>query len=209
LLLDQRSNHRFGVIFMQLLSFTKGLSFHNPQPLNRKFSQYVSLSGLERTFSRDDVIVTKTDLKGRITYANKVFCDIAGITELEALGAPHSFLRHPDMPRCVFKLLWDRISSGHEVFAYVINMASTGDHYWVFAHITPTFDKNGVITGYHSNRRVPEKQTVANIVPLYKTLKSIEDSATDRNKGMRGAMEKLGEILNEKGVGYDEFIFSL
>ncbi len=155
------------------------------------------------------MIVTKTDLKGHITYANKVFCDIASITESEALGAPHSFLRHPDMPRCIFKLLWDRISSGHEVFAYVINMASSGDHYWVFAHVTPTSDEKGAITGYHSNRRVPDQGVVATISSLYQELKAIEDSAGDRNTGLQASTEKLLQILNEKGVGYDEFIFSL
>ena len=194
---------------MQLLALSKGFLFQNPPPISRKFSQYIELSGVERTFPQDDVIVTKTDLKGRITYANKVFCDIAGICESEALGAPHSFLRHPDMPRCVFKLLWDRIGAGHEVFAYVVNMASNGDHYWVFAHVTPSFDQNGVITGYHSNRRVPGRRIVGVVSQLYQTLKSIEDSASDRNKGMQAAGEKLHDILNEKGVGYDEFIFSL
>ncbi len=194
---------------MQLLALSKGFSFSPPQPITRKFSQYIPLTGIERTFPQDDVIVTKTDLKGRITYANKVFCDIAGINEFEALGAPHSFLRHPDMPRCVFKLLWDRISAGHEVFAYVINMASNGDHYWVFAHVTPSFDQNGVICGYHSNRRVPERRTVGIVLQLYKTLKFIEDDAKDRARGMQAAGDKLLDILKEKGVGYDEFVFSL
>jgi len=205
----QQSIFLQGYEFMQFLSLSKGLSFRGPQPISRKFSQHISLTGVERTFAQDDVIVTKTDLKGHITYANKMFCDIASITEFEALGAPHSFLRHPDMPRCIFKLLWDRISSGHEIFAYVVNMASSGDHYWVFAHVTPTFDKSGAITGYHSNRRVPDQGVVATISSLYQGLKAIEDSADDRNKGLEASAEKLLQILNEKGVGYDEFIFSL
>ncbi len=194
---------------MRLLSLSRGISFQHPKPLKRKFSQYVALTGNERTFSVDDVIVTKTDLKGRITYANKVFCEIAGISEFEALGAAHSFLRHPDMPRCVFRLLWDRIGNGHEVFAYVVNMAANGDHYWVFAHVTPTFDKNGLIEGYHSNRRVPERRVIPVVSELYRALKTIEDNAEDRARGMLAASEKLSGILNEKGIGYDEFIFSL
>ena len=194
---------------MQLLSLAKRLSFSSVQPISRKFSQTISLTGVERTFHEDDVIVTKTDLKGRITYANQVFCDIAGITEFEALGAPHSFLRHPDMPRCIFKLLWDRISAGHEIFAYVVNMAANGDHYWVFAHVTPTTNEKGVISGYHSNRRVPDMRIVADISQLYQDLKSLEDSANDRATGLQAATQKLFEILDEKGIGYDEFIFSL
>lgn len=194
---------------MPLLSVSKMFSSHRPPPLSRKFSQYVTRTGRERTFSKDDVIVTKTDLKGRITYANKVFCDIASISEFEALGAPHSFLRHPDMPRCIFKLLWDRISQGQEVFAYVINLAANGDHYWVFAHVTPTFDQNGTITGYHSSRRVPETRIVGIISGLYKSLKTIEDGAGDRHKGLQAAGDKLSEILTQKGMDYDEFVFSL
>lgn len=194
---------------MQLLSIPKAVTFSRPQPLNRKFAQYVTPTGRERTFDPDDVIVTKTDLKGRITYANQVFCDIAGVTEFEALGAPHSIIRHPDMPRAVFKLLWDTIEQGEEIFAYVVNMASNGDHYWVFAHVTPTLDASGRIVGYHSNRRVPKPDAVAALSGVYKMLKGIEDSNSDRTRGMNAAVEKLVSILDEKGVSYDEFIFSL
>ena len=59
------------------------------------------------------------------------------------------------MPRCVFKLLWNTIDQGEEIFAYVVNLAGSGDHYWVFAHVTPSFDSEGNIIGYHSNRRPP------------------------------------------------------
>ncbi len=194
---------------MQLLSsLSRGFSLA-PSPIKRKFSSHVTPTGVERTFDADEVIVTKTDLKGRITYANQIFCEMAGISEFQALGAPHSFLRHPEMPRCVFRLLWETIGRGDEIFAYVVNMAINGDHYWVFAHVTPTFDKSGTITGYHSNRRVPERKAVATISALYKTLKAIEDEAPDRNKGIEAATDRLMKILEERGVGYDEFIFSL
>ncbi|MBL8654295.1 MAG: PAS domain-containing protein, partial [Alphaproteobacteria bacterium] len=68
-------------------------------------------TGRERHFGKDEVIVSKTDPKGKITYGNDVFERMAGYSEAEYLGAPHSILRHPDMPRCVFKLLWDRIAA--------------------------------------------------------------------------------------------------
>jgi PAS domain S-box-containing protein len=86
-------------------------------------------SGAERSFDEKDIIVSKTDLQGRITYANHVFVQVSGYSEAELLGQPHSIIRHPDMPRAVFKLLWDTLESGHEVFAYVNNMASNGDNY--------------------------------------------------------------------------------
>ena len=104
-------------------------------------------TGIERTFGEDEIIVSKTDLKGRITYANQVFLRIPGYTEKEVLGQPHNIIRHPDMPRCVFKLLWDTLEARREIFAYVINMACNGDHYWVFAHVTPTFEPTGTWSG--------------------------------------------------------------
>ena len=75
-----------------------------------------TLTGVERTFDDDEIIVSKTDLKGHITYANNVFLRLADMTEKEALGAPHSVIRNPEMPRAVFKLLWDTIQQGKEIF---------------------------------------------------------------------------------------------
>lgn len=170
----------------------------------------VHLTGVERKFPDNDIIVSKTDLKGRVTYANRVFLDIAGYTEKEILGQPHSIIRHPAMPRCVFKLLWDVIGSGHEIFAYVINRAKCGDHYWVYAHVTPSFDGAGNIVGYHSNRRVPNRNIVENaIIPLYKTLREEEARHANRKEGMAAAGRMVQSVLADKGVEYDEFIASL
>jgi PAS domain S-box-containing protein len=126
-------------------------------------------TGRESFLDLEEIIVSKTDLKGRITYANDVFLRVARMTEAEVIGAPHNIIRHPEMPRAVFQLLWERIESGHECFAYVLNMAKNGDHYWVFAHVTPSRDAKGTITGYHSNRRKPDPGQIAAVAPLYKT----------------------------------------
>ena len=101
-------------------------------------SHQVQPSGRETFFPASELIVSKTDLKGRITYANRLFCKVAGYREAELIGQPHSIIRHPDMPRSVFRLMWDTIEDRREIFASVKNMASNGDHYWVFAHVTPT-----------------------------------------------------------------------
>ena len=167
------------------------------------------LTGVERFFDGDEVIVSKTDLKGRITYANRVFQRVAGYTESELMGAPHSIVRHPDMPRCVFKLLWDTLGAGQEIFAYVVNRAKNGDHYWVFAHVTPSYDVNGQLIGYHSSRRVPERAAIDKVVPLYRTLLDIENTHADRKQGMSDAFAAVVALLTEKGIGYDEFVFSL
>lgn len=169
----------------------------------------LTLSGVERTFSRDEIIVTKTDTKGRIIYANEVFLRIAGYSEAEVLGQPHSIIRHPAMPRCVFKLLWDTLESGKEIFAYVVNRSRNGDHYWVYAHVTPTFDAGGRIISYHSNRRAPRREAVAKAEGLYKELLAIEQSHNDRKVGMEAAFQAVVGKLQSIGVPYDEFVFSL
>ncbi|MBI1243469.1 MAG: PAS domain-containing protein [Alphaproteobacteria bacterium] len=166
-------------------------------------------TGKERTFGEDEVIVSKTDTKGKITYGNEVFLRIAGYPESEIVGAPHSILRHPWMPRSVFKLLWNKIEAGDEIFAYVVNMARGGDHYWVFAHVTPTFGADGKIVGYHSNRRKPKPDQIQAASGLYKQLLDIEERASDRKVGMEQAYEHLNGLLKSKGISYDEFVFSI
>ena len=170
----------------------------------------ISLTGVERTFDVDQIIVSKTDKTGRITYANQVFLDVAGYSLNEVMGQPHNLIRHPQMPRCVFKLLWDTLAQEKEIFAYVINRCKNGDHYWVLAHVTPSFDEDHNLIGYHSNRRVPKKEVVQNaIVPLYAQLLEVEQSYDNRKDGMNAATDVLLGLLNEKGIGYDEFILSL
>ncbi len=101
-------------------------------------------SGIERTFGDHEMIVTKTDPRGVITYANDVFLRVSAIPEHEAVGHPHNVIRHPDMPRAVFKLLWDTLEEQKEIFAYVVNLAADGAHYWVLAHVTPSYDAGGL-----------------------------------------------------------------
>lgn len=167
------------------------------------------MTGVERTFGSDEIIVSKTDTKGRIIYANEVFLRLAGYSEREILGQPHSIIRHPDMPRCVFKLLWDTISSRNECFAYVLNRSKNGDHYWVMAHVTPTFDAAGGVVSYHSNRRTPRREAVAKADALYKELLAVEARHDDRKQGMEAAFTAMVDKLQALGVPYDEFVFAL
>lgn len=169
----------------------------------------ITPTGIERTFGDEEIIVSKTDLTGKITYANDVFLRVSGYAEAEVLGAPHSLIRHPDMPRAVFKLLWDTIEKGGEIFAYVVNLAKDGAHYWVFAHVTPTFDGQGRITGYHSNRRVPDRAAVAKIEPIYAELLAVERRHTERREGLAASVKRLGELLEQVAIPYDEFVFTL
>jgi PAS domain S-box-containing protein len=177
---------------------------------SRKLSRTVQPTTTERFFDKDEIIVSKTDIKGRIAYVNSVFMKIADYEESELLGQPHSLIRHPDMPRAVFKLLWTQIDAGREIFAYVKNMTKHGDYYWVLAHVTPSLGANREVLGYHSNRRVPDPRVVQDtITPLYRALKQIEDGNAERKVGLDNACNRLNAILQEKGIGYDEFILGL
>jgi len=172
--------------------------------------QKVFPTNREVFFDRDHFIVSKTDLKGRITYANRTFCNVARYTEEELLGAQHSIVRHPDMPRVVFKFLWDRILEGHEVFAYVKNMAKTGDHYWVFAHITPSCDARGNFVGFHSNRRAPDPRVVKEaIIPLYDVLLKTETSHANAKDGLAASYRQFSDVVQSKANSYDELVFAL
>ncbi len=89
-------------------------------------------------------------------------------SEKELLNAPHNILRHKDMPKIVFKLLWDRIKNKKSINAYVKNRTKDGSFYWVFANVTASLDKNGSIIGYYSVRRKPATKALETISNLYK-----------------------------------------
>ena len=149
-------------------------------------------------------IISETDKKGIITQANDVFQEVAGYTEDELLGANHNIVRHDDMPRACFKLVWDTIRSGKEIRAFVINKAKNGDHYWVLAQITPTAD------GYHAERVAPDAATIKDVVaPLYKQMRDKEKEMNYSNEGMEAATQILLDVLADKGLSYDELIDAL
>lgn len=166
-------------------------------------------TGRASRFEEHEIIVSKTDLRGVITYANGVFQRISGYTEAELIGQPHNIIRHPDMPRCIFKLLWDTIENGQEVFAYVLNLAKNGDHYWVFAHVTPSRNADGKITGYHSNRRVPYPDALDAVIPLHAALCEEERRHADPRAGLEASSRMLHEKISAAGQDYSQFVFSL
>ncbi len=155
-----------------------------------------------------DFIVSKTDLKGRIIYANRIFMRMAGYSESELLGVQHNIVRHPDMPRGVFRLLWNMIGSGKECFAYVKNMAKSGDFYWVYANVTVDYDSNSQPIGYFSARRKPSQDGIAAITPIYQEMLRIEQQAGVRD-APDASLKWLQELLREKGTTYEEFIHAL
>jgi PAS domain S-box-containing protein len=162
----------------------------------------------EKRMRESDVIVSKTDTKGRITYGNRIFVEFSGYSLLELLGTQHNIIRHPDMPRGVFKYLRDPIATDKEVFAYVKNMAKDGSFYWVWTNVTPDRDAQGVINGYFSVRRQPKRGAVDAMADVYRIMLEEERKAGSRD-ACAASLGWLVNVLNSKGVGYDEFILSL
>ena len=163
----------------------------------------------ERFLEQNEIIVSKTDTKGIITYANQVFCEIADYSLGEVLGKPHNILRNPDMPACIFKLFWETIKSGNELFSYVVNSGKNGVYYWVFAHVTPSFNEAGTITGFHSNRRKPSESALKAIKELYANLLRAENACSTRQDGIETGYKMLMNLLKEKEMTYEEFVLSL
>jgi len=172
----------------------------------------ITPTDVENVMREDDFIVSKTDTKGIITYANRTFLEFAKYKEEELIGENHNIIRHPLMPRVVFKLLWDTVQAGNEINAYVINLAKDGSFYWVLANITPVTNNNGELVGYYSVRRKPKRETVKIVEGLYSAMLQEEKKYEQQNKikeGMIASGNILGNLLNEKGIPYDEFILSI
>ncbi|NDU85022.1 MAG: PAS domain-containing protein [Ferrovum sp.] len=163
---------------------------------------------VEKVMRENDFIVSTTDTKGRITYGNRIFVEFSGYSWQELVGAQHNIIRHPDMPRSVFNLLWEVIQAGHECNAYVKNLAKDGSFYWVFANVTPLFDPGGRIEGYFSVRRKPKVESVKVMAGIYRTLLEVEQQAGAR-EAIPAATKVLHQVLADKGVDYDEFIMSI
>lgn len=159
---------------------------------------------MERTMDENDFIVSKTDLKGKITYCNRIFIEMAEYGEEELLGAPHNMIRHPKMPKAVFQLLWDRIQKKEEVFAFVLNQTKNKNEYWVFANVTASLDVRGNIIGYYSVRRKPNAKALEIIKPLYAKMLEAEQKG-----GTSASTKILTDLLQEKGVDYNELIIAI
>jgi methyl-accepting chemotaxis protein len=117
------------------------------------------------------ILVTRTDLKGRITYTNEAFVDISGFSEAELLGANHNVVRHPDMPPEAFADLWNTLKSGQPWRGLVKNRCKNGDYYWVEANVTPVHE-NGQLQGYLSARYAPSREQIRNAETLYELIKN-------------------------------------
>ncbi|SHI04972.1 methyl-accepting chemotaxis protein [Ferrimonas marina] len=127
------------------------------------------ITGQEKRYPADTILLSTTDTRGNIKYANPDFSEVSEFSIEELQGAPHNLVRHPDMPPQAFESLWQRIRSGRPWFGIVKNRTKSGDHYWVNAYVTPVYE-HGEIHEYQSVRRQPQAQHVAQAEAIYAQL---------------------------------------
>lgn len=137
-------------------------------------SRMVITTDRETHFPVGELIVSQTDTDGRITMCNEAFVRMSGYTREELMGAPHSILRHPDMPRAAFADLWQTVSSGKRWTGYVKNLRKDGGYYWVFATVIPKL-RGGQVVGHTSVRREPSRNKVAEAEVLYRTMRADQE----------------------------------
>lgn len=163
------------------------------------------MSGKEIKVNKEMMIVSRTNTQGIIEYANPNFSEITGYALSELVGKPHNIVRHPDMPKIIFKWMWERIQSGRDMYAVVKNRTKNGDYYWV----TTKFDirrdpQDQAIIGYVAYRKAAPAFVVESIEKLYRQLLEIEHTS-----GVEASEVFLKGFLDTKGMTYDEYLASL
>lgn len=145
--------------------------------------------------------ISSTDLNGIITSANIYFSKISGYSEKELIGSPHSIVRHPDMPRIIFKIMWDQIQACKNMCAVVKNLAKNGKYYWVITDFEILKGDDGEPIGYRAFRRAAKDETIKTVEPIYDRLLEVE-----KRGGILASKDELNKILKEKNMSYDDFI---
>ncbi|AWM14334.1 PAS domain-containing protein [Flavobacterium sp. NRK F10] len=159
----------------------------------------------EVVWDKSKILMSKTDKFGTIEYANDAFVDVSGYEDYELVGKPHNIIRHPDMPKVIFKVLWDNLKKGNNFHAIVKNLAKSGRYYWVITDYEVVEDQNGEIINYIGRRTaVPDDVVSKSIEPLYKKLLQIEEAS-----GVESCEKYLTGFLEEEGKSYDEYVLKL
>lgn len=136
-------------------------------------SRTLLVTELETRFPTGELIVSQTDREGIITMCNEAFVIMSGFSRDEILGAPHSILRHPDMPKAAFADLWDTVNAGNRWSGYVKNLRKDGGFYWVYATVIPKV-RDGQVVGHTSVRREPSRDKVEELAAAYATMRAEE-----------------------------------
>ncbi|WP_245586374.1 PAS domain-containing protein [Olivibacter sitiensis] len=188
-------------------------SMENEQTLSKVFPEGASENTRNRptpidkevAWDKTKTIMSKTDQYGTIEYANDVFIDVCGYEDYELMGQPHNIIRHPDMPKVIFKVLWENLKEGNNFHAIVKNLAKSGRYYWVMTDFEVTRNTDGEITNYIGRRKaVPTEIIDKHIAPLYKRLLQIEQTTS-----VDASEKYLIGFLEEQGNTYVGFIQSI
>jgi PAS domain S-box-containing protein len=156
----------------------------------------------------NELLVSKTDPQGNITYCNRAFMRIAGYSEKQLINSQHNIIRHPDMPRGVYRHMWQTLDEGREYFGYLKNMNNSGAYYWLFIHIAPSHVQGGKLHGYYSVRRKALPHAIATIEPIYKEMLAIEQLG-DRTKGPERSIAQMHQRMNERSANYEHFVLNI
>jgi PAS domain S-box-containing protein len=160
----------------------------------------ITPNNIEKEVRDVDIIVSKGNEAGDIVYANPIFFSIAGYTQSELMDKPHSIIRHPDMPKGIFKLLWEHLKSGKDTNVFVKNLCKGGEYYWVFAQVRVATNPDGSFRNYTSTRKTMSKTARAVIEPLYKKMTEAEAVG-----GMDASKPLLEEFLASRGGSIETF----
>ncbi len=178
------------------------------QMVNSKKQSRPRPTNNEIRLNEDQFIVSKTDTQSHILYINRRFMQISGFTEEELLNHPHNLIRHPDMPKGVFKLLWQTLKTGEEFIGYVKNICKDGSFYWVYAHVTPDYDLKGKVKGYYSVRRAPTRKAVTTIEKLYAQMLKAEQNKQGE-QASNASIALLENFLAQEKLSYFQFVHQL
>ena len=171
-----------------------GIQIQKPTPIDK-----------EVPWDKTQTIVSKTDLFGNIEYVNDVFLDVSGYEDDELVSKPHSIIRHPDMPKVIFKVLWDNLKNGNQFHGIIKNLAKSGRYYWTITDFEYVRDEKDKVVKYVGRRKaVPQDILTKHIQPLYTKLLQIEKAS-----GEVASEKYLVGFLEEAGVNYVDYITNL
>ncbi len=156
---------------------------------------------VEMKISTNSMMVTKTDMRGDITYINDNFTSIVGYEKEEIVGTPHDALRHPDMPEAIFLLIIKAIEKGDKIRAVVKNLAKSGEYYWAVTDFEADYDKDGKVTGFFAFREAILEENIYELIELYQILLNIE-----RRRGVEASFRYLNSYLHDNNISYNEFM---
>ena len=165
--------------------------FNKPTPVDK-----------EVVWDKKRTVLSKTDKYGSIEYANETFVEVSGYEDYELVSQPHNIIRHPDMPKVIFKILWENLKEGNNFHAVIKNLAKSGRYYWMITDFEIVYNDKKEIINYIAKRvAVPHDALRKHIEPLYKKLLHIEEVS-----GIDGSEKYLKGFLEEKNMSYEEWI---